>query len=170
MKSRLSRCLTALGVVTGLFCLSGVSQARGELWADTGKFADEVFRLTNAERAAHHLPALHRENRLDRSAALFSLYMGKAGFFEHVGPDGVEPGTRMERQGYDWSWWGENIAWGYRTPQEVLESWMNSPGHRANILSPNFTDLGVGIAVINCKTYMTQDFGTQRPSLHKRTG
>ena len=112
--------------------------------------------------AARGLPPLRRDTRLDRSAALFSRYMGEANFFEHVGPDGVQPGQRMETQGYDWSWWGENIAWGYRSPQDVVEGWMASPGHRANILNPKFADLGVGIAFVNGTPYMTQDFGTLR--------
>ena len=78
--------------------------------------------------------------------------MGEAGFFEHIGPDGIEPGQRIEKQGYDWSWWGENIAWGYPTPREVVEGWMSSPGHRSNILNAKFADLGVGVAFVNGKT------------------
>src|SRR5439155_23515558 len=87
---------------------------------------------------------------------------GAAGFFEHVGPDGVAPGQRIEKQGYDWSWWGENIAWGYSTPEVVVQGWMSSPGHRANILNPRFLDLGIGVALLNGKTFMTQDFASAR--------
>jgi uncharacterized protein YkwD len=131
--------------------------------SDPAVYAEQLFQLTNAARAANGVPPLNRDSRLDRAATLFSQYMGTAGFFGHVGPDGVTPDQRMRLQGYNWSWWGENIAWGYWSPQEVMDVWMASPVHRANILNGNFKDIGVGIAFFldsnGVRVYMTQDFG-----------
>jgi uncharacterized protein YkwD len=143
------------------------ARAENNPWKDPAQFADEVFRLTNDARAANGLPAFRRDARLDRAAAAFSEYMGKAGFFEHVGPDGVDVPQRVTAQGYRGITWGENIAWGYRTPREVVDGWLASAGHRANLLSPRFHDLGVGIAIVGGRTYMTQDFGTLPASAYR---
>jgi uncharacterized protein YkwD len=135
-------------------------QAAGESWTDPVRFANEIFRLTNEARATNNLPAFHRDARLDAAAQRFSEYMGTAGFFHHVGPDGVTVPQREAAQGYRGMTWGENIAWGYPTPREVVDGWLKSPGHRANLLNQAFHDLGVGVAVVKGRVYMTQDFGT----------
>lgn len=72
-------------------------------------------------------------------------------FFAHDTPDGVDPGARMEGAGYPVSstTTGENLAWGAKAesaPVRIVEDWMHSPGHRANILRPEFTEVGVGVA------------------------
>ncbi|MBA3398727.1 MAG: CAP domain-containing protein [Acidimicrobiia bacterium] len=64
----------------------------------------------------------------------------------HEGSDGSDPGTRIRRQGHRYSTWGENVAAGYRTANDVMRGWMNSPGQRANILNGRFTDIGIGLA------------------------
>jgi len=131
-----------------------------ETWKDPARFADEIFRLSNAARAANNLPVFRRDARLDKAAQRFSQYMGTAGFFDHVGPDGATIPQREAAEGYRAARWGENIAWGYTTPQAVVEGWLKSPGHRANLLNADFRDLGVGVAVVNGRIFMTQDFGT----------
>jgi uncharacterized protein YkwD len=100
------------------------SQAAGESWSDPARFAAEIFRLTNEARAANNLPPFRRDARLDEAAQRFSQYMGSAGFFDHTGPDGVTVPQREAAQGYRGVTWGENIAWGYRTPQEVVDGWL----------------------------------------------
>jgi uncharacterized protein YkwD len=155
----------ALVSLLGVLAAGPVLAQKGENpWADSNRYADEVFRLTNAARAAQGVPPLKRDPRLDRAAANFSKYMGEAGFTAHVGPDRVPPDQRITNQGYNWSWWAENIAWDHRTPHAAVNWWLNSPAHRANILDPNLKDLGVGVAIVNGRVYVTQDFGTPRAS------
>ena len=64
----------------------------------------------------------------------------------HTGSDGSNPGDRIARAGYRFSAWAENVAMGYPDAASVMDGWMNSPGHRANILSGNVTEIGVGLA------------------------
>lgn len=86
--------------------------------------------------------------------------MSQRNFFDHVNPDGDGPGERIEASTYEWSTWGENIASGYRTPQEVVDGWMSSDGHCANIMNPAFTEIGVGYEPNG--SYWTQVFGAPR--------
>jgi hypothetical protein len=69
--------------------------------------------------------------------------MATKNFFSHTGSDGTNAGQRANDAGYYWYTWGENIAAGYPTAQAVMNAWMNSPGHRANVLNPNFRDIGI---------------------------
>ena len=80
-------------------------------------------------------------------------------YFSHTNLDGESPGDRVDLAEYNWSRWGENIAAGQVSPQHVVDAWMNSDGHCANIMSPNFTEIGVGFHEVN---YWTQVFGTPR--------
>jgi uncharacterized protein YkwD len=88
--------------------------------------------------------------------------MGCNNYFSHIGLDGSSIASRIAQQGYAWSWMGENIAAGRNTPAGVMQQWMNSAPHKANILSLNYTDVGVGYAYSNASTYKhywTLDFG-----------
>ncbi|MBD8497298.1 transporter [Paenibacillus sp. CAU 1523] len=117
-------------------------------------FADEVFRLVNQERTSRGLnPLVMLEYRV--SDMVYTDYLGhiatiKAAdmrdnnYFSHDSPTFGSPGEMLTRFGVDWRAYGENIAAGYPTPEAVMVGWMNSPDHRANILSSNFTYLGVG--------------------------
>jgi uncharacterized protein YkwD len=78
----------------------------------------------------------------------------------HTGSDGSSPGDRITAAGYSWSAYGENVAYGYGTPESVMAAWMASPGHRQNILDCGFKEIGVGLAQPG--SYWTQDFGTPR--------
>jgi uncharacterized protein YkwD len=66
-------------------------------------------------------------------------------FFSHTNPDGDGPGDRIAAAEISHAGWGENIAWGYASPQAVMDGWMNSPGHRANILNSAWTHVGIGV-------------------------
>ena len=89
--------------------------------------------------------------------------MAENNYFSHTGLDGSSAGTRITRAGYTWRSYGENIAYGYSTAERVMEGWMNSSGHRANILKNNFTDIGVGYASDSRgRIYAVQVFGTPR--------
>lgn len=107
-------------------------------------YEQEVLRLVNVERAQAGLPALKNDWELARVAEHKSLDMAEKGYFSHNSPTYGSPFDMMKAYGINYRAAGENIAKGQRTPQEVVNAWMNSSGHRANILSSNFTHMGVG--------------------------
>ncbi|MCE7873953.1 hypothetical protein DYH09_26775 [bacterium CPR1] len=124
-----------------------------------------VLELTNRERLQAGLPALKSEMKLVQAGRLHSREMCELNYFSHASPtSGQEtPRQRVESVGARSMAIGENIYMSSgRSPEEVparaLTSWMNSPGHRANILSPDFTSLGIGIFVSGPKVYVTQVF------------
>jgi uncharacterized protein YkwD len=119
-----------------------------------------VLTLVNAERARAGCGALREDARLVRAARLHSQDMLARNYFSHDSPDGADPSDRARREGYP-SGVGENIAAGYPTPQAVVAAWMDSPGHRANILDCRYRSTGVGFAQgsTGYRTYWTQDFG-----------
>jgi uncharacterized YkwD family protein/spore coat assembly protein SafA len=120
---------------------------------------NEVIRLVNVERAKNGLHALTGNWQISRVARYKSQDMVNKGYFGHISPTYGTPFTMMENFGIRFSSAGENIAEGQRTPQEVMNAWMNSPGHRANILSPSYTQIGVGLAKNkNGVCYWTQMF------------
>ncbi|WP_027626789.1 SafA/ExsA family spore coat assembly protein [Clostridium lundense] len=119
----------------------------------------EVVRLVNIERSKNGLPALKENWEVSRIARYKSQDMINKSYFSHTSPTYGSPFTMMESFGIKFSAAGENIAMGQRTPQEVVTAWMNSPGHRSNILSPNFSQIGVGLAKDkNGICYWTQMF------------
>ncbi|MEU7896046.1 CAP domain-containing protein [Nonomuraea sp. NPDC049152] len=106
---------------------------------------DEVVKLTNAERASGGCKPLTHDPQLRAAAEGHSADMAAKGYFDHTSPDGRNPGDRIKASGFSpVSAWGENIAKGQRTAADVVRGWMNSPGHRANIMNCNYTHIGVG--------------------------
>ncbi|KAB2971308.1 sigma-70 family RNA polymerase sigma factor [Streptomyces sp. SS1-1] len=121
----------------------------------------QVVALVNKERATAGCGPLAEDSLLDTSARKHSEDMAARGFFDHTNPDGADPGQRITAAGYRWSTYGENIAMGQQTPEAVMESWMNSPGHRANILNCSFKDIGVGVHEGPGGPWWTQNFGAK---------
>jgi uncharacterized protein YkwD len=121
-----------------------------------------VLVLVNTERAKAGCKAVTNDSRLAAAARKHSADMVARDYFSHTTPDGVDFATRITEEGYRFSSAGENIAAGQRTPADVMNAWMNSPGHRANILNCGFKNLGVGIALDGNRPTWTQDFGTER--------
>lgn len=119
-----------------------------------------VVELVNAERAKVGCSAVKVNSTLTRAAQDHSEDMAASGTMSHTGSDGSDPGARITRAGYTWSTYGENVAYGYSTPEQVMNGWMTSPGHKANILNCSFKEIGVGLAQPG--NYWTQDFGTAR--------
>ncbi len=107
-------------------------------------FAAQVVKLVNAERAKAGLSALASDALLDKVALAKAKDMSNNNYFDHQSPTYGSPFDMMKQFGVTYSYAGENIAKGQKTPQEVVTAWMNSEGHRANILSKNFTQIGVG--------------------------
>ncbi|MCQ8772034.1 CAP domain-containing protein [Streptomyces telluris] len=125
------------------------------------RLAAEVTALTNAERAAAGLRPLAADPRLAAAAQAHSDDMVARDFYAHTSPEGSEPWDRARAAGCPHPGIGENIACGQRSAAEVVRGWMNSPGHRANILKPDFAHIGVGYATgSRAGTYWTQLFGT----------
>ncbi|MER5966298.1 CAP domain-containing protein [Streptomyces sp. NPDC002057] len=127
--------------------------------ADRGEAAEtEVLRLVNLERAKVGCSPVSEDAKLAALAGAFSADMANRGFFDHTDPDGATPWARAEKAGVS-GLGGENIARGQADAAAVMESWMNSDGHRANILNCEFTTLGVGVYFGDGGPWWTQDFG-----------
>ncbi|MFN3556456.1 MAG: CAP domain-containing protein [Bacteroidales bacterium] len=84
------------------------------------------------------------EDRLGRAAQLHAEDMAEGNYLSHYSADGRDPGQRISQQGYNWHTYGENIARGFQSPTAVLQAWLSSEGHCRNIVSPNFTQVGLG--------------------------
>lgn len=128
-----------------------------------------VTELTNQHRQAAGCPPLKLEPRLTQAAQGHSEDMALNDFFSHTGSDGSSPWDRIRAAGYDFVTAGENIAAGYPDPQSVVTAWMNSPGHRANILNCQFEEIGVGYyylpndpGQVRYRYYWTQVFAKPR--------
>lgn len=119
-----------------------LNQARAAAMASPDlEFKEEVLRLVNVERANAGLPPLTEDATLDSKAKIRADELPSS--FSHTRPDGSSCFTVLD--GVSWTTCGENIAAGQRTPQEVVNDWMNSEGHRANIMSASFTKIGIGL-------------------------
>ncbi|MFD3539084.1 sigma-70 family RNA polymerase sigma factor [Streptomyces sp. NPDC058662] len=124
--------------------------------------AGQVVALVNAERAAAGCGPLKEDAQLRAAAQGHSDDMARRDFFSHTSPDGSDPGGRTTAAGYRWSTYGENIAKGQQTPKSVMDAWMNSEGHRKNILNCAFKDIGVGIHQGPGGPWWTQNFGARQ--------
>ncbi|MFI8325341.1 CAP domain-containing protein [Streptomyces sp. NPDC085529] len=118
----------------------------------------EVLRLVNVERGKVGCSPLQPSDGLARLAGAFSADMANRGFFDHTDPDGATPWSRAQAAGIT-NLGGENIARGQVDATAAMVSWMNSDGHRANILNCDFTTLGVGVHFADGGPWWTQDFG-----------
>lgn len=108
------------------------------------QYAQEVLKLVNEERAKQGIKALTLSDELTEVANIKAKDLAVNNYFDHTSPTYGSPFEMMRNFGIAFSTAGENIASGQRSPQSVMTSWMNSDGHRANILNPSFTQLGVG--------------------------
>lgn len=123
--------------------------------------AEQVVSLINRYRTGKGLRPLGISASLTASSTWKSRHMAGAGYFAHDDPAPISRSAfqRARDCGFNGNAWGENIAWGYPTAQAVVNGWLASPGHRANIESPSFTSTGVGAASAGGRVYWTQSFG-----------
>src|SRR4051794_4838920 len=131
---------------------------------DPGSFTLRVLQLTNAERQKRGLAPLVINDSLSSAAQSYTEVLASGDCFAHT--CGPEPdfSVRVQVSGYvGWSALAENIAAGYPSPEALVAGWMDSPGHRQNILTPEFTELGVGMAsgAGRFGTYWTEEFGAR---------
>lgn len=132
--------------------MDSASENESDSTTDGMSFAEEVLYYCNIEREKAGVSSLALDDTLCSAAAVRAEEITES--FDHTRPDGRKCFTAMDDIGYSYSAAGENIAWGYRTAEEVVDGWMHSAGHRANILSSNFNRLGVG----KSGTYWVQMF------------
>lgn len=125
----------------------------------TKNLENEVIRLVNVERQKNGLAPLKANWELSRVAQYKSQDMVEKNYFSHTSPTYGSPFKMITDFGLTYSAAGENIAMGQKTPADVMKGWMNSSGHRANILNSTYTEIGVGLAVNkNGQNYWTQMF------------
>lgn len=152
------------------WCLVAVEPRAFHTNAELETFRKEVLRLTNTERAKQGLAAFKTHASLDkvgdaRAGEIIRFYSG-----EHLRPDKRKWSTILSEYSISWKVCGENIAHGQKTPEAVVTSWMNSPGHRANILNKNYTHLGVGARVTTGgHIYWSQNFVAFSDTAAKKT-
>lgn len=139
------RCLVALLFVS-LFATSPIF-AHGVFAAEETPIDPvlvRVLELVNNERAMASLPPVTINMTLMNEAGRFSGVQAAMGTLSHSGNDGSTAGQRLTNAGYVWSSYGENLAAGQQTPEQLVAAWMASPGHRANILHAKATEIGIG--------------------------
>lgn len=123
-----------------------------------------IFTRVNKERAAAGLTALQYNDTMEHYARLKSQDMGDRRYFDHRNPEGQLITSQMQADGVSYRSWGENIAYisgrsgNAALAEQFMNNWMNSSGHRANILSTNFTSIGVGVYKVGNTYYATQEF------------
>ena len=126
---------------------------------------EKIIYWTNKYRAENGLPVLTRNSLLDEAAGKKVQDMFAKQYFDHVSPDGVAPAELILSAGYNYRYTGENLAMGDFTDEKALvDAWMASPGHRANILNKNYSEIGVATGLNNILNYYTwlavQEFGS----------
>ncbi|MBE6083681.1 MULTISPECIES: CAP domain-containing protein [Tissierellales] len=136
----------------------GTENPGDETPAPSNSVESEVVRLVNIEREKAGLQPLTQSSELSNVARLKSQDMADNNYFSHTSPTYGDPFTMMKTFGIKYSTAGENIAKGYSSAQTVMDGWMNSSGHRANILNSSFNKIGVGYVNKNGTTYWTQMF------------
>ncbi len=161
VRIRLLACTLAL-VTSVAFRQPAVVAAAGP---ETDAAVARVLELTNVERERVGVPPLALSTELTSAAQSYSVVLATSGCFAHTCGPVPDMAERVGEAGYQgWTAIAENIAAGYPTPEAVVAGWMSSPGHRANLLSPNYAEIGIGLATGGGRygTFWTQDFGTRR--------
>ena len=130
---------------------------KAEQTKDASQFEQKVVDLVNQERQKQGLKPLTLNKKLSDVARAKSKDMMDKGYFDHNSPTYGSPFDMMKQFGIEYTTAGENIAKGQQSPEDVMNAWMNSDGHRKNILNPDFTEIGVGY-VKGDTTYWTQQF------------
>jgi uncharacterized protein YkwD len=134
-----------------------VSVANNE--GEDDAFEKRVLELINVERQKAGLAPVSYQGALDNAAEKHAQHMSIVGKMAHEGIGDGDPGERIRAEGWRRSW-GENVATGQTSPEQVVREWMNSPDHRRNILDPNFRSMGVGyVTGSNGRSYWAQEFG-----------
>ena len=155
-------CLSSGSVTITATAANGLTAVKEITILDLTELADEVFRLTNAERRNFGLADFSRNGPLSATAMVRAKEILM--FFSHTRPDGRDCFSAFDENGVIYGMAAENIAYGQTTPAEVVTGWMDSPGHRANILNPDLGSLGIGVEMDeNGRLYWAQAFTDSAP-------
>lgn len=156
--------IAALVTVSSLTIATGITSYTQPATAQTPSFQQQILQLVNAERKKVNAPPLTLNSKLNQAAQNHTNDMVAKRYFSHTSPSGSTMVSRVNAVGYSYRTIGENIAAGKASPNDTMIQWMNSAGHRKNILNPSFKELGVGYAPSNdqYRHYWTQVFGAAR--------
>jgi uncharacterized protein YkwD len=155
---------------SGVAGVQGTAAATGQYVAPTTRavlaggqedssFEEQVLTLINKERAKAGLTAVVHNPLLDQAAEKHAIHMSQVNSMAHDGIGDGDPGERVRAEGFRNSW-GENVAVGQRTPEQVVAEWMASPGHKRNIMDPNFKQSGIAqTQAADGRLYWAQEFG-----------
>jgi uncharacterized protein YkwD len=160
MRTSILRRLALLAMVpAALFGIVVVAATPAEAATSWQKLQSDVVYWSNHQRVLHGCAALRTDDKLIRAGRDHSAWMARTHTFSHVGTGGSTFDARIRKAGYT-NPAAENIAWGYRSGADVVNAWMKSPGHRANLLNCRNRTVGVGaVYASNGNPYYTQDFG-----------
>jgi len=154
---------TLAGLLVRTTLPAAIAQTPAATVAQTDRaIAQELLRLVNTERQRANLSPLVMNDKLTTAAQRHAQDMATSRRMSHTGSDGSTMRSRIDATQYNWSTIGENVAMGQPTAAAVMRAWMNSPGHRQNILNPAFTELGVGYATAGGRIYWAQVFARPR--------
>jgi uncharacterized protein YkwD len=162
MRSSIARRLANLVLLpVALFGAVAVASPAHAAAPTTVQLQSDIVAATNVQRVKHGCGKLRLDASIARAARNHSAFMAKTGTFSHVGSANSSFVTRIKAEGYAAAL-SENIAWGYRSGADVVTAWMNSAGHRANILNCSAKSVGVGaVYAANGNPYYTEDFGSK---------
>jgi uncharacterized protein YkwD len=153
-------------LVAGLIVMQGAHRQYPAVLGDATSAitVSDLLRYTNLQREAKGLAPLTMNPELTHAAQLKAKDMFAKDYWAHVSPDGTTPWVWIHESGYDYLYAGENLARGFSSSSDVVTAWMNSPEHRANMLSPNYTDIGFAVAdgtlTGTQTTLVVQEFGS----------
>jgi uncharacterized protein YkwD len=133
--------LISVQIIANLF----VPQSARVLGYATNITVADLLAQTNQERANVGLPALHLNAKLNQAASLKAGNMFTENYWAHVSPSGIQPWYWFTQAGYTYTYAGENLAKDFATTSGVMQGWMNSPGHKANVLNANYVDVGFAV-------------------------
>jgi len=146
------------GAGVGVLEQPGVAQPSDRTTAT----AERVVELVNAERAKVGCAAVTVDSQAQAAAQAHADDMAARNYYDHNSPEGADAGDRLNAAGYTWQKWAENIHKGPSAPEQAMRDWMNSDGHRANILDCGLHDLGVGVNSSANGPWWVQVFATKR--------
>ncbi|WP_431040909.1 CAP domain-containing protein [Streptomyces sp. P1-3] len=132
----------------------------GPATGPAARYAQRVLVLVNAERAKAGCTPLRLDSRVQAAAQAHADDMAARNYYEHNSPEGEDAGSRMRKAGYPAGMWAENIHKGPKDPETAMRDWMNSPGHRDNILNCALKDFGAGVNPSANGPWWVQNFGT----------
>jgi len=127
--------------------------------------ADQILSLVNKDREAYGLPELTNNPVLNKAAFAKAQDMLAFNYFDHISPTGTKPWQFFKLSGYNYIYAGENLAINFTNATDLEDSWMESPKHRDNILSPNYSDMGLAVVEQSGKVIIVQFFGSKDSKL-----